>query len=119
MTTNSILEVRNSKYSRDLGPIDENCDCYTCKNYSRAYIRHLINCNETFGIRLTTYHNLYFLLNLMEQVRTAIKEDRLGDFKEEFFEKYGDRKSTRLNSSHVAISYAVFCLKKKNKKKKR
>ena len=89
MTSNGRLVVRNAKYARDFGPIDENCDCYTCKNYSRAYIRHLINCNETFGIRLTTYHNLYFLLNLMEQVRTAIKEDRLGDFKEEFFEKYG------------------------------
>src|SRR5690625_6278153 len=82
MTSNGRLVVRNAKYARDFGPIDENCDCYTCKNYSRAYIRHLINCNETFGIRLTTYHNLYFLLNLMEQVRTAIKEDRLGDFKE-------------------------------------
>src|SRR5690625_3414674 len=89
MTSNGRLVVRNAKYARDFGPIDENCDCYTCKNYIRAYIRHLINCNETFGIRLTTYHNLYFLLNLMEQVRTAIKEDRLGDYKEEFFEKYG------------------------------
>ena len=89
MTSNGRLVVRNAKYARDFGPIDENCNCYTCKNYSRAYIRHLINCNETFGIRLTTYHNLHFLLNLMKQVRTAIKEDRLGDFKEEFFEKYG------------------------------
>ncbi|HLQ83478.1 MAG TPA: tRNA guanosine(34) transglycosylase Tgt [Pseudogracilibacillus sp.] len=89
MTSNGRLVVRNAKYARDFGPIDENCNCYTCENYSRAYIRHLINCNETFGIRLTTYHNLHFLLNLMKQVRTAIKEDRLGDFKEEFFEKYG------------------------------
>lgn len=89
MTSNGRLVVRNAKYARDFGPIDENCDCYTCKNYSRAYIRHLVKCNETFGIRLTTYHNLHFLLNLMKQVRTAIKEDRLGDFKEEFFEQYG------------------------------
>lgn len=59
---------------------DPNCDCYTCKNYSRAYIRHLMKCDETFGIRLTSYHNLHFLLNLMEQVRQAIREDRLGDF---------------------------------------
>ena len=89
MTSNGRLVVRNAKYARDFTPIDENCECYTCKNYTRAYVRHLINTNETFGIRLTTYHNLYFLLDLMKQVRLAIKEDRLGDFKEEFFEQYG------------------------------
>src|SRR5699024_8967031 len=77
------------KYERDFTPIDENCDCYVCKNYTRAYIRHLIKCNETFGIRLTTYHNLYFLLKLMENVRKAIREDRLNDFKQSFFEQYG------------------------------
>ncbi|MFD1065370.1 tRNA guanosine(34) transglycosylase Tgt [Oceanobacillus locisalsi] len=89
MTSNGRLVVRNAKYARDFTPIDEHCDCHVCKNYTRAYIRHLIKCNETFGFRLTTYHNLYFLLKLMEQVRTAIKEDRLGDFKESFFEQYG------------------------------
>ncbi len=97
MTSNGRLVVRNAKYARDFGPIDENCDCYTCKNYSRAYIRHLVKCNETFGIRLTTYHNLYFLLNLMKQVRIAIKEDRLGDFKEEFFEQYGFNEANARN----------------------
>src|SRR5690625_1001062 len=89
MTSNGRLVVRNAKYARDFSPIDENCSCYTCKNYSRAYVRHLINTNEIFGFRLTTYHNLYFLLKLMRQVRQAIKEDRLGDFKEAFFEQYG------------------------------
>ncbi|MBV6733079.1 tRNA guanosine(34) transglycosylase Tgt [Priestia megaterium] len=89
MTNEGRLVVKNAKYAEDFGPIDPNCDCYTCQNYSRAYIRHLIRCNETFGIRLTSYHNLYFLLNLMEQVREAIREDRLGDFRDEFFEKYG------------------------------
>lgn len=89
MTSEGRLVVKNAKYARDFGPIDPNCDCYTCKNYSRAYIRHLIRTEETFGIRLTTYHNLHFLLKLMEQVREAIREDRLGDFREEFFEKYG------------------------------
>ncbi|WP_217586830.1 tRNA guanosine(34) transglycosylase Tgt [Lentibacillus saliphilus] len=89
MTSNGRLVVRNAKFERDYRPIDEQCDCYTCRNYSRAYIRHLIKCNETFGFRLTTYHNLYFLLNLMKQVRTAISEDRLGDFKQAFFEQYG------------------------------
>lgn len=89
MTSNGRLVVRNAVYARDFTPIDENCSCYTCRNYTRAYIRHLIRCNETFGFRLTTYHNLYFLLNLMKQVRLAIKEDRLQDFKDAFFEKYG------------------------------
>lgn len=89
MTSNGRLVVRNAKYKRDFSPIDENCDCYACRNYSRAYIRHLIHTNEIFGFRLTTYHNLYFLLELMKQVRTAISEDRLGDFKEAFFEQYG------------------------------
>lgn len=89
MTSNGRLVVRNAAFSRDFNPIDPNCDCYVCKNYTRAYIRHLINCNETFGFQLTTYHNLYFLLNLMKQVRTAIREDRLGNFKVDFFEQYG------------------------------
>ncbi|HZW67166.1 MAG TPA: tRNA guanosine(34) transglycosylase Tgt [Pseudogracilibacillus sp.] len=89
MTSTGRLVVRNAQYARDFSPLDENCDCYTCKNYSRAYIRHLINTNEILGFRLTTYHNLYFLLKLMEQVRQAIREDRLLDFKEHFFDQYG------------------------------
>ncbi|XYY59319.1 tRNA guanosine(34) transglycosylase Tgt [Bacillus velezensis] len=91
-TNEGRLNMKNAKYERDFRPIDEECDRHTCKNYSRAYIRHLIRCNETFGIRLTTYHNLHFLLHLMEQVRQAIREDRLGDFREEFFERYGYNK---------------------------
>ncbi|MFG6114205.1 tRNA guanosine(34) transglycosylase Tgt [Halobacillus sp. MO56] len=97
MTSNGRLVVRNAKFSRDFRPIDENCDCYTCRNYSRAYIRHLVKNNETFGFRLTTYHNLYFLLKLMEHVRQAIREDRLGDFREEFFEQYGFNKPNAKN----------------------
>lgn len=97
MTSKGRLVIRNAKYARDFSPLDENCDCYTCKNYSRAYIRHLINTNEIFGFRLTTYHNLYFLLKLMEQVRQAIKEDRLLDFRNEFFEQYGFNKADAKN----------------------
>lgn len=89
MTSQGRLVVRNAKFTRDFGPLDPNCDCYTCCNYSRAYLRHLIKADETFGLRLTTYHNLYFLLNLMRQVREAIREDRLRDFRDEFFEAYG------------------------------
>ncbi|WP_096440368.1 tRNA guanosine(34) transglycosylase Tgt [Alteribacter populi] len=89
MTSEGRLVVRNAKYARDFRPLDENCDCHVCKNYTRAYIRHLVKCNETFGFRLTTYHNLYFLTNLMKKVRQSIREDRLLDFREEFFEQYG------------------------------
>ena len=97
MTSTGRLVVRNAKYARDFRPLDENCDCHVCQNYSRAYIRHLIKCNEIFGFRLTTYHNLYFLLKLMEQVREAIRKDRLADFKEEFFEAYGFNKPDAKN----------------------
>jgi queuine tRNA-ribosyltransferase len=89
MTSGGRLVIRNAKYTEDFGPLDPKCDCYTCQNYSRAYIRHLIKADETFGIRLTTNHNLHFLLNLMKQVRQAIMDDRLGDFRDEFFEAYG------------------------------
>jgi len=89
MTSQGRLVVRNAKFADDFGPLDPECSCYTCKNYSRAYIRHLIKADETFGLRLTTYHNLHFLLELMRGVRQAIREDRLLDFRDQFFAKYG------------------------------
>lgn len=89
MTSQGRLVVRNAKFAEDFGPLDPNCDCYTCKNYSRAYIRHLIKADETFGLRLTTYHNLHFLTNLMKQVREAIMNDCLLDFRDQFFTQYG------------------------------
>jgi len=88
MTSSGRVVIRNAQYERDFGPLDPECDCYTCRNYSRAYIRHLIKANEVFGIRLTTYHNLYFLIQLMNKVREAILEDRLLDFRDQFFEQY-------------------------------
>lgn len=97
MTSEGRMVIKNAKYARDFRPIDENCDCYTCKNYTRAYVRHLLRTEETFGLRLTSYHNLRFLIKLMEGVRQAIREDRLGDFKEEFFEKYGYNKPDAKN----------------------
>ena len=97
MTSEGRMVLKNAKYARDFRPIDENCDCYTCKNYTRAYVRHLLRTEETFGLRLTSYHNLRFLIKLMEDVRQAIREDRLGDFKEEFFEKYGYNKPDAKN----------------------
>jgi queuine tRNA-ribosyltransferase len=97
MTSQGRVVIKNAQYARDFSPLDPNCDCYTCRNYTRAYIRHLIKCNETFGIRLTSYHNVYFLIKLMEQVRQAIREDRLGDFRDEFFERYGFNKPNAKN----------------------
>ncbi|RKP54265.1 tRNA guanosine(34) transglycosylase Tgt [Cohnella endophytica] len=89
MTSQGRMVVRNAKYANDFGPLDPECTCYACRNYSRAYIRHLIKADEMFGLRLTTIHNLHFLVQLMAQVRDAIREDRLGTFRDEFFEKYG------------------------------
>lgn len=89
MTSSGRLVVRNAKFADDFGPLDPECSCYTCTHYSRAYIRHLIKADETFGIRLTTYHNLHFLLELMRNVRQAIREDRLLDFRDQFFTQYG------------------------------
>ncbi|QTU82735.1 tRNA guanosine(34) transglycosylase Tgt [Carnobacteriaceae bacterium zg-C25] len=89
MTSRGRLVVKNAKYERDFRPIDEQCDCYTCRNYTRAYVRHLFKADETFGLRLTSYHNLYFLLNLMKNVRQAILDDNLLEFKQDFFEQYG------------------------------
>ena len=89
MTSQGKVVVRNATYAEDFTPLDPECDCYTCRNYTKAYIRHLIKTNEMLGARLITTHNLHFLLKLMENIRQAIREDRLLDFKEEFFEKYG------------------------------
>ena len=88
LTSYGKLVVRNATYERDFTPLDPECDCYTCRNYTRAYIRHLIKCGEILGARLLSIHNLRFLVRLMENVRTAIKEDRLLEFREEFYSKY-------------------------------
>ena len=81
--------VRNAKYARDFGPLDDECDCYVCKNFTRAYIRHLLKAGEVLGLRLTTWHNVHFLITLMKNVRQAIRDDRLLDFRDEFAYKYG------------------------------
>jgi queuine tRNA-ribosyltransferase len=88
MTSTGKVVVRNAAYARDFKPIDVNCGCYTCKNYSRAYIRHLIKSNEILGLRLTTIHNLHFLINLMHNIREAVKEDNLNEFIENFYDNY-------------------------------
>ena len=97
MTSQGRLVVKNAQYARDFRPIDEKCDCYTCKLYSRAYIRHLIKCDEIFGLRLASIHNVHFLLNLMKQVRYHIENDSLLDFRQAFFEEYGYSKANARN----------------------
>ncbi len=87
-TSGGRVVIKNAQYARDFGPLDEGCDCYTCQNFSRAYIRHLFKAGEITGARLASIHNLRFLLRLMENVRQAIREDRLTDFRNAFFSKY-------------------------------
>jgi queuine tRNA-ribosyltransferase len=89
MTSRGRIIVRDAKYAEDFTPLDPECSCYACKNYTRAYIRHLLKAREVLGIRLTTWHNLVFLFDLMKKIRQAIMEDRLGDFRNEFFGSYG------------------------------
>lgn len=88
-TSKGKLVIRNAKYAKDFSSIDENCDCYACKNHTRAYIRHLINVDEILGARLLTIHNLRFLLKTMENIRQAIREDRFMEYKREFYRDYG------------------------------
>ena len=89
MTWNGKVVVRNATYERDFTPLDPECDCYTCKNYTRAYLRHLVKTKEILGVRLLSIHNLYFLSKLMERVRNEIENDNLLNFKNEFYTKYG------------------------------
>lgn len=84
-TSTGLLKIRNARYRDDLRPIDENCDCYTCRHYSRAYLRHLDKCGEILGARLNTIHNLHYYQKLMQQLRDAIAENRLDDWVSEFY----------------------------------
>ena len=97
MTSSGRLVVKNAQYERDFRPIDPHCSCYTCRHYTRAYVRHLFKADETFGLRLTSYHNLHFLIRLMEQMREAILADDLLAFRQDFFERYGLNKANPRN----------------------
>ncbi len=91
MTSNGRINIKNKKYKEDFTPLDPNCDCYTCKNYTKAYLRHLYVCEEVNAKRLLSYHNLRFLIKLCEDIRQAIKEDRYLEFKNELIKKYQER----------------------------
>ena len=89
LTSKGKLVVKNAKYKDDFSALDDNCDCYACKNHTRAYIRHLLNVDEILGARLLSIHNLRFLIKLMENIRKSIEEDRYLEFKDEFYRNYG------------------------------
>lgn len=80
-----IIKIRNSRYQDDIRPLDEECSCYTCRNYSRSYLRHLDKCGEILGARLNTLHNLHFYQDLMRDIRTAIEAGRFEQFSDDFY----------------------------------
>lgn len=94
MTSEGRINIKNKQYEFDFGPLDPECDCEACTNYSRAYLRHLYRTNEGLGLRLLSIHNLRYLLKLMEDIRLAIEEDRFLELKAEVYEKFGIEKET-------------------------
>ena len=89
MTSQGRVNIKNAKNERDFTPLDPNCDCYTCRNYSKAYLRHLFKSDEILSSMLMTTHNLHFLVNTMAGIRKAIEEDRFLEYKKEFYDSYG------------------------------
>lgn len=92
MTTHGRINILNAKYANDFTPLDPDCDCYTCKNYTRAYLHHLMKVGEEFGKTLCSIHNLRFLIKTMEEARIAIKEDRFTEFANQRMEMFGDKR---------------------------
>jgi len=87
-TSKGKVVIRNAPYSDDFSPLDSECDCYTCRNFTRAYLRHLINAGELTGMFLNTLHNLYFMIKLVERIKKSILEDRFLEEKQKFFKEY-------------------------------
>ena len=92
-TLDGKINIKNAKFKEDFTPIQDTCDCYACKHYTKAYIRHLITANETFGARLLSIHNIRFLIKLTEDIRESIKNDNLLEYKKEFLERYNSGKN--------------------------
>ena len=90
MTSQGRINIRKAQYKEDFTPLDPECDCYTCKHYTKAYLHHLFMCNEEFGKRLNSIHNIRFLIKVVEGARKAIQEDRFKEYEEEILRKYGD-----------------------------
>lgn len=89
LTSHGKVTLKNAKYKEDFSPLDDECDCYCCTHHTKAYLHHLVMCNEILGARLLSIHNIRFSLNMMEKMRNAINNDRFLQFKQEFYEKYG------------------------------
>ncbi len=87
LTRNGKVNILNAKYAEDLTPIDENCNCYTCRNYTKAYLRHLFKAKEILGARLATWHNIHALHDLMDDMRQSILDDNFVAFRKKFFDE--------------------------------
>ena len=92
LTKYGKINLKNAKYKEDFTPISEECDCYACKHYTKAYIKHLINAEETFGARLLSIHNINYLVNLTKELRESIKNDNILEYREEFIKNYYGKK---------------------------
>ena len=103
LTKYGKINIKNAKYKEDFSPIDSTCDCYACKNYTKAYIKHLINANETFGARLLSIHNIRFLIRLTEDLRKAIKDDTILEYREQFIKDYYQEKNVPV----ISLSYIM------------
>ncbi|MCB1668343.1 MAG: tRNA guanosine(34) transglycosylase Tgt [Porticoccaceae bacterium] len=88
-TSEGVIKIRNAKHRHDTGPLDNSCDCYTCQNFSRAYLHHLDKCGEILGAQLNTIHNLRYYQNLMSDIRLAIEENRLDEYTDQFYQQQG------------------------------
>ena len=93
LTKYGQINIKNAKYTEDFTPISSECDCYACKNYTKAYIRHLLVCDETLGGRLLSIHNIRFLIKLTEDLRIAIENDNILAYREEFLDKYNKKEN--------------------------
>lgn len=89
-TSEGKLSIKNKKYERDFTPLDHKCDCYVCRNYTRAYLRHLFKANEILSSMLLSHHNIYYLVNLMKEIRHAIEEDSFEEYRARFYNDTGD-----------------------------
>ena len=92
-TLDGKINLKNLKFKEDFTPISSECDCYTCKNYTKAYIRHLISCNESLGGTLLSIHNIRFLIKLTEDLRKAIEEDNILEYREKFINRYNKKEN--------------------------
>ncbi|MDX1452075.1 MAG: tRNA guanosine(34) transglycosylase Tgt [Oleiphilaceae bacterium] len=102
-TSTGVIKIRNAKHKTDTGPLDSECDCYTCQNFSRSYLHHLDRCNEMLGAQLNTIHNLRYYQNLMRGLRQAIEQGKLSPFVEAFYSRRGESTPV-LNTTSPSIN---------------